>query len=253
MLDYDSLAHDYAEHRAVNPQVWRALHDALPNGVDFRVLEVGCGTGHYIGAIREATGAACWGVDPSAGMLATATQRFDDVAFVAGTAERLDYDDCFFDLIYSVDVIHHVDDHAAYFREAQRVLKMGGCICTVTDSAEDIRGRRPLSNYFPETIDVDRARYPDIDHLVERMKEAGFSQIQVKNVEFAYSLADIQPYRDKAFSCLHLIADERFAGDIQRLEQELRQGAIACVSCYTLLWGETYGRGRDRVEQSQLQ
>ena len=44
MLDYDSLAHDYAEHRAVNPQVLRALYDALPNGVDLTGRAVGCGT-----------------------------------------------------------------------------------------------------------------------------------------------------------------------------------------------------------------
>lgn len=235
-MNYNSLASDYASQRAPNPLVLQHLVNGAKLASDSGVLEVGCGTGNYIGAIRQATGAGCWGIDPSAAMLATAAERHSDIAFAGSAAEQLDYEDRFFDLVYSVDVIHHVYDHTAFFRGARRIVRPGGRFCTVTDSAADIRGRRPLSNYFPETIEVELARYPGIDHLIELMGKAGFSQIEVEAVEFAYPLADIQSYRDKAFSCLHLISENAFARGMRRLEKDMEEGPGACVSRYTLLW-----------------
>ena len=59
-----------------------------------------------------------------------------------------------------MDVIHHVVDRAAYYREAYRVLKPGGQVCTVTDSPWIIRHRQPLSEYFPETMPVETGPLP---------------------------------------------------------------------------------------------
>jgi hypothetical protein len=56
-------------------------------------------------------------------------------------------------------------------------------------------------------------------------------------VEFPYLLTDIQAYHDKAFSSLHLIAEEAFERGIERLERDLGTGPIPCVSRYLLLWG----------------
>jgi hypothetical protein len=54
-------------------------------------------------------------------------------------------------------------------------------------------------------------------------------------------LTDIQIYRDKAFSALHLISERAFARGIARMEQELNRGPLPCIARYTLLWG-TKGR-----------
>ncbi len=78
-----------------------------------------------------------------------------------------------FDLVFSVDVIHHVSDKAAFYREAARVLQPGGHACTVTDSEEIIRRREVLSGYFPETVEVELARYPRLADLEGWMAEAG--------------------------------------------------------------------------------
>ncbi len=136
-----------------------------------------------------------------------------------------------------MDVIHHVDDLPAAFGEAKRVLKPGGLICTVTDSIDVIRRRRPLSNYFPETVAVEEARYPAIAYLADLMEQTGFIDIETQEVAFGYWLDDIQPYQDKAFSCLHLIPDEAFGNGIERLQTDLERGPISALSLYTLLWG----------------
>ena len=117
------------------------------------------------------------------------------------------------------------------------MLKKSGKVCTVTDSEEIIRRRQPLSVYFPETIEVELQRSPCISDLRAMMVQVGFSGLQEPVAEFAHSLTDIQRYRDKAFSCIHLISAEAFERGIQRMEQELHAGPIPCVSRYLLLWG----------------
>lgn len=237
-IDYDRAAVEYAQHRQVHPEVLRGLVLDSGMGGDSTVLEVGCGTGNYILALERQVGSACWGIDPSEGMLAQARARSGGVRFLPGRAERLDFPPEYFDLVYSVDVIHHVEDRRTFFQEAYRVLKAVGRLCTVTDSEWIIRHRHPLAVCFPETVPVELERYPRIAQLRDLMERVGFGALSEQMVEFPYKLTEAQAYRDKAFSALHLISEEAFQRGVERLEQDLRAGPIPCVSCYTLLWGK---------------
>ncbi|MFQ5611741.1 MAG: class I SAM-dependent methyltransferase [Anaerolineae bacterium] len=236
MIDYDKIAREYAQHRQLHPGVLEALLAA--GGIDAasQVLEVGCGTGNYIIALNALAGCACWGLDPSQEMLARAQNRSDAIDFQQGRAEALDFAANSFDLVFSVDVIHHVERHPAYFREAHRVLKPGRKLCTVTDSEWIIRHRQPLAAYFPETVEVELRRYPRIAVLRDLAARAGFRQITPETVELPYSLTDIQPYRDRAFSALHVIPAEAFRRGLDRMERDLQSGPIPAVSRYLLLW-----------------
>lgn len=237
-IDYDRLAADYARHRGLHPGVLMQLlkHGRLTEAS--QVLEVGCGTGNYIIALAEATGCTAWGLDPSLSMLARARARSDRVRFLGGRAERIGLPSATFDLIFSVDVIHHVADRLAYFQEARRLLRPGGQLCTVTDSASIIRRRQPLSVYFPETVAVELARYPRITTLRTLMVRAGLRPTRVERVELPYRVEDSAPYRYKAFSALHLISEEVFRRGLARLEADLEAGPVFGVSRYLLLWGK---------------
>ncbi len=242
-LDYDALAADYAAHRRVHPGVLSALLETGALGPSSRVLEVGCGSGNYAAAIRRATGCAVSGVDPSAGMLERAQAQEPALDLHEGRAEALPFADGAFGLVYSVDVIHHVADRPAFFAEAARVLAPGGRLCTVTDSADDIRRRVPLSSHWPETVAVELARYPSIGTLTIEMMAAGFGAIFEDHAETSYPLADAAPWRDRAFSSLHLIGDEAFASGLENLEADIAAGPLAGLSLYTLLWGQSRGAG----------
>jgi ubiquinone/menaquinone biosynthesis C-methylase UbiE len=170
-------------------------------------------------------------------MLSRARERSRTTHFQLGQAERLDFPQDFFDLVFSVDVIHHVGDRLAYFREAYRVLRAGGKGCTVTDSEWIIRHRQPLAVYFSETVEIELSRYPRIAELREIMERVGFGEMTESTVEFAYPLTDLQAYRDKAFSALHFIPEEAFQRGIERMERDLCTGLIQCLSRYLLLWG----------------
>ena len=133
-IDYDTLPSRYATHRAVHPGVLKALLETSDVGQASRVLEVGCGTGNYIIALTEKIGCTALGLDPSRQMLSEANTRSSAVAFQQATAEQLCVPGESFQLVFSVDVLHHLRNVQAYFKEAHRVLRIEGKICTVTDS-----------------------------------------------------------------------------------------------------------------------
>ena len=237
MIDYDRVALEYGRHRQVHPEVLRVLVSTSGVGSTSKALEVGCGTGNYVIALEALAHCSCWGVDPSAQMLSRAKERSTRISFQVGKAERLDFPPDFFDLVFSVDVIHHLDDRPAYFQEAYRVLRAGGKVCTVTDSEWIIRHRQPLAVYFPESVEIELGRYPRIARLRATMERVGFREIVESTVEFPHQLTDMQTYRDRAFSSLHLLPEEAFQRGIERMDRALRTGPISCVPRYLLLWG----------------
>jgi ubiquinone/menaquinone biosynthesis C-methylase UbiE len=236
-VDYGSTAAAYAEHRKIHPEVLRSLVARGAIGPSSDVLEVGCGTGNYTLALVEATECRGWGVDPDDAMLRIARERTNHVLFADGRAESLGLPSAGFDLVFSVDVIHNVEDLDAAFHEAARVLRPHGKISTVTDSEAVIRARSPLTAYFPETAEVDLRRYPSIPDIEHSMARAGFVDLVEQTVAFPYELRTAAPYRDKVFSSLRLISDGAFRRGLRRMELELAKGPISCVARYTLVWG----------------
>jgi ubiquinone/menaquinone biosynthesis C-methylase UbiE len=234
--DYDRLAATYAKHRWVNPRVLDSLVREIAD-TETRVLEVGAGTGNHILALVERTGCEGHGVEPSREMRTRAEARGGKVAFAEGAAEHLEYETDSFDLVFSVDVIHHLQDRARFYAAARRVLKPGGQVCTVTDSEDILRHRQPLSFYFPETVAVELERYPTIATLRAEMAGAGFGDICEESVVHAFVIDSIAVYRDKAFSSLHYIDDAAHARGLARMEADLAAGLIDGVSRYLLLWG----------------
>lgn len=233
-VDYDQVAGEYAAHRGIHPGVFCQL--CAQSGLDpgSRVLEVGCGTGNYITALADTFGCAAFGLDPSIAMLARI--RSERVQGLQGAAQALSLAAGTFDLIFSIDVIHHVGDRAAFYRGAARALRPGGLICTVTDSEEMIRRREILSGYFPETVEIELARYPRIAQLEAWSGTAGLEALGVVAVEEPYEITCAGPFRDRAYSSLHLIPAEAWRTGLERLEWDLVRGPVGGTARYACVW-----------------
>jgi ubiquinone/menaquinone biosynthesis C-methylase UbiE len=236
-VDYEKSADEYAAHRHIHRGVYRELCERGGPDRGALVLEVGCGTGNYIRALAERVGCRAYGLDPSAAMLSHARAQTGAVTWLLGRAERLGFATGTFDLIFSVDVIHHIADKAAFYSQAAQILRPGGQVVTVTDSASIIRRREVLTGYFPETVEWELARYPRIAQVVTWMAEAGLEGKGVVSVEEPYEITRAQPFRDRAYSSLHLISENAWRAGLARLEHDLVRGPIRGVSRYACVWG----------------
>lgn len=239
-MDYDSIASAYASHRKPVSPALREMRERAKLDKRSKVLEVGCGTCAHIASLVRDTQCSGLGIDPSPKMLYESA-KLRLLNRCAGFAEKLPFVEDFFDLVFSVDVVHHLEDTGSYFGEAFRVLTPRGVVCTVTDSEEIIRNRKPLAVYWPATVQVDLARYPPIPLLREQMISAGFVDREESYIETPYEIADSTPYREKAYSCLRLISQEEFLIGLRRLEADLRKGFVQGVMQYVSVWGRKSG------------
>jgi len=89
-----------------------------------KVLEIGCGTGHFSAYFTE-LGARVTGIDTSPDMLHTARDRFGDleIDFSAGSAYKLPFEDGSFDLVAMITTLEFISDPAKALEEAFRVSK----------------------------------------------------------------------------------------------------------------------------------
>src|SRR5882757_8160147 len=88
-----------------------------------RCLDLGCGTGHYLDALRS-TGREVIGVDVSADQLRVARSRGNQLAQADATA--LPFADGVFSTVSAIWVSTDVDDFVGAMRESFRVLAPGG-------------------------------------------------------------------------------------------------------------------------------
>ena len=100
-------------------------HLALVHPLE-RVVDVGTGEGQVARAIRDSTGAAVTGVDPTDAQLELARQRGGGIEYKKGTSDRLPVDDESFDAAVVCLVFEHVDKLDESLAEIARALRPGG-------------------------------------------------------------------------------------------------------------------------------
>lgn len=97
----------------------------LPSGD--KVLEVGCGAGRFIRAIKKLKPELnCYGCDISHQALRQAKQWPVQITYNLSEASRLPYADNYFQAVLIFDVLEHAEDVSGLLREIVRVLVPGG-------------------------------------------------------------------------------------------------------------------------------
>ncbi len=95
-----------------------------------KILDLGCGDGQH--AMTASHYGKVWAIDYSDEIIKTAAQRYPDINFYHASAYNLPFEDNFFDFIYSVDVIEHLEEPRKMVSEAKRVLKPNGILIIQT-------------------------------------------------------------------------------------------------------------------------
>jgi len=94
---------------------------------DLKILDVACGTGIFLKKInRKKKRLKLFGIDNSEGMVSMANKNPGTVNFRVASAEKIPFNDNFFDLVAIVDAFYYFQDKVAALKECSRVLKSGG-------------------------------------------------------------------------------------------------------------------------------
>lgn len=133
-----------------------SLLDTINLKPDINALDVGCGLGFPLIELSQRLGTSCkvYGIDPWESAierinLKIKTYNLKNVKAIKGFAEKLPFDDNFFDLIISNNGINNVEDMQKSLNECYRVSKPAAQF-TITLNLEDTMIE--FYNLFEETL-----------------------------------------------------------------------------------------------------
>ena len=121
---------------------WAKFIDLLEPKSGERILDIGAGRGDKAFMILESfPGAEVYAVDPNEKRVAEAKRDHPTVRSSVATAERLPFDDSYFDKAYSTMALHHFADLDHALAEIERVLKHGGSYVLLEVEPGSLAGR----------------------------------------------------------------------------------------------------------------
>jgi SAM-dependent methyltransferase len=226
-INYDGLANGYDERYrgAYKPEgVASKLLDLVHDVGAERVLEVGCGTGHWLGILQDQ--AHVFGMDLSFGMLQKAAELAGRFSLIRGDAQSLPFSNSSFDMIYCVNVLHHFRDPSGFITNAHKLLKKNGALAVIGMNPHAQQDRWFIYDYFPGTRKTDLRRYPSPGTIADWMISAGFEDVRWQMAERIIAdkhCDDVLPLSKDFTSQLTLLTSSEYAKGITRIESALRK------------------------------
>jgi ubiquinone/menaquinone biosynthesis C-methylase UbiE len=151
------------------------------------VLDVGCGTGHYINELRR-RGLGVSGVDGSAEMLKHARANNPGADIRQARVQELPFPDESFDSVICIEVLRYLPNPVHCIREMARVLKPGGiCLATAVPRL-NLNGSWLLNRIdailFIPSLNHLRQNFTSSRELRKQFTAAGFYNPDIRGVYF---------------------------------------------------------------------
>lgn len=206
----------------------RVLREFVGEPSDLHILEVGCGTGHWLHVLKEFE-SNLTGLDSSSGMLAKARRSLPAVALVRGTAQHLPLPDASIDKVFCINAIHHFPDQLLFLREVRRILRPVGRMLTIGLDPHAGLDQWHVYDYFEESLEIDKQRYPSSEQLQEWMIESGFKDCNTREVEHWVSRLPAsealgQGRLDQAVtSQLSVLRAEEYQRGVERIRRDMER------------------------------
>lgn len=228
-VNYDSISYSYNQRYSMNPmdevgEQLLALAESLHAN---RVLEAGCGTGHWLEILSRQAGGA-FGLDLSQGMLEQA-QLAGARGLTCGRGTQLPFASGSFDLVFCVNALHHFGDAHSFIKEAARVLRRGGVVAVIGMNPHR-RGEDTwyVYHYMPQSLATDLARFTSWGRLADWMLAEGFTQFEYKPVHVKMDVwkgreVFSDPFLKKdSTSQLVLLSQEEYQAGLERMEADIQ-------------------------------
>lgn len=128
---FGNLKSEISEHNQekIRQVEWEAIKSYIKFGSKF--LDVGCGSGFSMNKASKELNCTSYGIDPDPG--AFGVGRYSNQSTIGlnikkGSAEKIDFDDESFDVVYCSHVLEHVNNENKSLKEMERVLKKDGVL-----------------------------------------------------------------------------------------------------------------------------
>jgi len=147
--------------------------------VGARVLDVGCGSGHFLAIAKKIFALEAYGVEPYAYDRDYADRN--GLEIVHGTLHEAAFPDNFFDVVMLSNVLEHLPDPRAVLVEAMRVLKVKGSLMITVPNSNSPLFRIFRGRWF--CLDVPRHLFiPSRANLKEFAASVGFEIVKTRYV-----------------------------------------------------------------------
>ncbi|MDY6847368.1 MAG: methyltransferase domain-containing protein [Chloroflexota bacterium] len=185
--NYDKIADTYNQRYIENPypSMLKALRGILSLGNPHKVIEVGCGTSHWLEALRTIKGVTLFGIDSSFKML-DQSQHPDEIYLTQAKAARLPFLCNAFDLVFTINAFHHFADKFAFIKEARRILITNGKLSIIDMDPRDNRNKWYVYKFFKGTYDCDLERFPAWSQVKSWLSQAGFKNLVIQDIEMIH-------------------------------------------------------------------
>jgi SAM-dependent methyltransferase len=237
-MDYDRshIPAGYDAGRGYSPEVLSMWLDVIaecaPPGVA-NILDLGCGTGRYSGALAEHFAARVAALDPSQKMLIQArAKRAPRVWYARACGEWLPLRDACVDMVFMSMIFHHLKDPHQTLVDCRRVLGPGGVACLRTGTTDRIEAYAYVP-FFECSRSILKRTLPSERQIALAFQAAGFELMRHRLVqsETASSWYDYaNKIAQRADSILAQLSDCEFEDGLHKLRQYCRTAPNEAVS-----------------------
>lgn len=191
-----------------------------------KILEIGCGTGHWLNELSKYNG-LLYGGDYSIGMLKQAAGSNPALNLINTDANNLPFKQNNFDLIICINAIHHFKDKKKFIDDAASLLQRHGIITVIGLEPRESENDWYLYKYFDRTFEIDLKRFPTFDELNRWMSENKLVNLENKFVHRVDSLKRGREVLSDHFldkrgaSQLALLSEEEYMKGLSKIKYDI--------------------------------
>ena len=228
--NYNEIALNYNLRYKINPMlgVSKALLNIASKTKSKNILEVGCGTGHWLNELNLLD-LHKFGVDYSAGMLKEAKKLNNKLELIRADANSLPFVNGKFDLIFCVNAIHQFNYQREFILNSVHLLKPNGMFALIGLDPGSKNDEWYVYDFFEGTLEKDLKRFPSVELIEFWMKEAGLRNVKKNIVESIFKdMTGEEVFNDSFLlkdqsSQLASLSEEEYLIGMNKLENAIKE------------------------------
>jgi ubiquinone/menaquinone biosynthesis C-methylase UbiE len=234
-VDYNSIAQTYDSRYEVSPLegISFALKNLIEKNKPENILEVGCGTAHWLELIANEFKyeLSLNGIDLYKEMIKIGKRKSFSANLICAHGEQLPIQTRKFDLVFIVNAVHFLKDTNSFIKQVYSILNPGGILCVIGFDPRDDFTEWYLYEHFDGTFETDLNRYQPFEELESLMRKTGFENIETKSVERILYKIPNENVMDDHFlkkenaSQLALLSDEEYERGIEKLKRTVEKNS----------------------------